>query len=441
MAGVDRISALPEETKMFILSLLPITDAVRTSVLSPSWRHLWTLLPGFAADVIFVGAPDRHNTILRWTEIVGRNLSSLRGPIHHFSLRYYYRPSLPCRLQDFLDVISQKDALQTISLYCVGHRLQVQLPFFRLLRDLDLSWLDIILPSDFTGFEQLTSLKLRRVGISQQDIQLLIDGSKKLTSIDCLLCSDRINDDTEQPLSVTFNCPLLKYLCFNFCKNSAEARIISAPSLEKACVTASSLVIAPPLEKLVWVGVATLRFLAGAAQVSHLSLDLDVLKSLSRVDVPPTPQIHFHQLRCLELIGVMFYMDRRMYKVFCSLLRSMPFLERLELECDEPMGYEERLNELDPITPNEYKKKEAGYLCLDQTLRRVAISIESLGDIENLMWMIHFILLNANVLELMKIKYSNDNSKVKSSLLEKFCEVEKASSVSQVVFVDITNEI
>jgi hypothetical protein len=37
----DRISGLPHELRRQILSFLPARDAVRASVLSPRWRHLW----------------------------------------------------------------------------------------------------------------------------------------------------------------------------------------------------------------------------------------------------------------------------------------------------------------------------------------------------------------------------------------------------------------
>ncbi|CAL4994732.1 unnamed protein product [Urochloa decumbens] len=39
--GEDRISALPEDTLLHIVSFLPSDDAVRTSVLARRWLHLW----------------------------------------------------------------------------------------------------------------------------------------------------------------------------------------------------------------------------------------------------------------------------------------------------------------------------------------------------------------------------------------------------------------
>ncbi|XP_021732748.1 uncharacterized protein LOC110699561 isoform X1 [Chenopodium quinoa] len=43
--NLDRISDLPEPIRRHILSFLPADDAVRSSILSSSWRGLWTELP------------------------------------------------------------------------------------------------------------------------------------------------------------------------------------------------------------------------------------------------------------------------------------------------------------------------------------------------------------------------------------------------------------
>ncbi|XP_074290084.1 putative F-box/FBD/LRR-repeat protein At2g05300 [Silene latifolia] len=43
--GVDRLSSLPDPIRAHILSFLPTKDAVRTGILSNTWRALWTQLP------------------------------------------------------------------------------------------------------------------------------------------------------------------------------------------------------------------------------------------------------------------------------------------------------------------------------------------------------------------------------------------------------------
>ncbi|ESQ45701.1 hypothetical protein EUTSA_v10011153mg, partial [Eutrema salsugineum] len=43
--GEDRISALPDDLLVRILSLVPIKDAVPTMILSKRWRSIWTMVP------------------------------------------------------------------------------------------------------------------------------------------------------------------------------------------------------------------------------------------------------------------------------------------------------------------------------------------------------------------------------------------------------------
>ncbi|KAI3454363.1 hypothetical protein Pfo_011026 [Paulownia fortunei] len=44
-SSIDRISMLPDELLVFILSFLPLKEATATSILSCRWRYLWTFMP------------------------------------------------------------------------------------------------------------------------------------------------------------------------------------------------------------------------------------------------------------------------------------------------------------------------------------------------------------------------------------------------------------
>ncbi|KAI4986740.1 hypothetical protein ZWY2020_019370 [Hordeum vulgare] len=48
--GVDRLSSLPSELLHRVMSFLPMPEAVRTSLLSPSWRYLWASTPYIRID-------------------------------------------------------------------------------------------------------------------------------------------------------------------------------------------------------------------------------------------------------------------------------------------------------------------------------------------------------------------------------------------------------
>ncbi|KAK4367851.1 hypothetical protein RND71_011643 [Anisodus tanguticus] len=48
--GIDRISELPDSLIVKILSLVPLTDACRTPILSKRWQYLWTLIDNLIFD-------------------------------------------------------------------------------------------------------------------------------------------------------------------------------------------------------------------------------------------------------------------------------------------------------------------------------------------------------------------------------------------------------
>ncbi|KAI3763940.1 hypothetical protein L2E82_13938 [Cichorium intybus] len=56
--SLDRISALPQDTIENILSLMPIRDALRTSILSKKWRYCWTRMPKLVFNDALVGVPS-----------------------------------------------------------------------------------------------------------------------------------------------------------------------------------------------------------------------------------------------------------------------------------------------------------------------------------------------------------------------------------------------
>ncbi|KAJ3704353.1 hypothetical protein LUZ61_008058 [Rhynchospora tenuis] len=429
MDGDDRISALPEEIKVSILSRLSIIDAVRTSVLSTSWRHLWTLLPGFRTDLDFsrdlnLFDYDPEVARSRWRAIVERLLSSLRGPIRHVRLQppLYDESAIPT----LLPFIYQKGAaLEKLCLHTNMHCFQI--PYFRLLKHLHLHWVRICLPADFQGFHHLTHLKLKHVKISRRDIHLLVNQSKKLTSF----CSHyKLYPPDERSLSVTFNCPLLKSVYFIFHEFCKETRISSASCLESASIDAQLDAPAGSLaEHLALLAAPTMKFLSDVAHVSHLSLASVVLKCLSRVDVPHHFHLHFHQLRCLVLDDYMSYIDKRMFEMFCSLLKRMPCLELLKIEC---YNSEEDEELVDRTPMNEYMNKQDGFHCFDQTLRKVAVFTCKLTSINIMMWIMYFVLLNAKMLDYIEITFKVGDPQLTSSIIEELCEVEKASSNAKV---------
>jgi hypothetical protein len=57
--GEDAISALHDDILLYIIALLPFTDAARTAVLASRWRHLWRSTP-LVLDDAHIPEPARH---------------------------------------------------------------------------------------------------------------------------------------------------------------------------------------------------------------------------------------------------------------------------------------------------------------------------------------------------------------------------------------------
>ncbi|KAJ3708808.1 hypothetical protein LUZ61_012513 [Rhynchospora tenuis] len=431
MAGADRISLLPLEIKISLLSRLRVKDAVRTSALAHSWRHLWTLLPclqlhcGLDRLGLVIPRDDRFDSL--WMERVHEFVSPLRGPVLDFQL-FYCCPdsdgqSIPL-LQRLLDLLLRKGGVEKLLLYNFSnaYRVVISLSGFHALKELELSDCHLVLPTGFPGFNRLTKLLLVDTQISSEDINLLIHTSTNLTSLVNLTLIA-----SKDPLSVNFSFPLLR--CLQFCITDSVERvsISSAPCLEKACISFDSSLINSMSEKLARI---TLGLVTSVAMVSSLTLGFDALKNFSLVALPFN--FTFSRLRFLSFYLNMDTVDKRMYDASIWLLKSMPFLEELEIELwgdnsSQTNGVVILMREL-------LAKKHDGFACLDRTLRSVTIDMYKL-EVTASITMAHIFLLNAKVLKELKIVFAT-GAKVMPSMIEELQKLDLISSDAKVVIFD-----
>ncbi|KAG7588988.1 F-box domain [Arabidopsis suecica] len=61
--GVDNISSLPDEILYVIFSFIPTKFAIRTSVLSKRWRHVWSETPFLSIDCRTADANSINKTL------------------------------------------------------------------------------------------------------------------------------------------------------------------------------------------------------------------------------------------------------------------------------------------------------------------------------------------------------------------------------------------
>ncbi|KAK8538459.1 hypothetical protein V6N13_134138 [Hibiscus sabdariffa] len=84
----DRISKLPDSILSRVLSLLPIKDAVSTSILSTRWRHLYAYLPSLDVDFHLLRRSPPH-TVVSFTNFMDKLLFlHTEGRIEQFQLHH-----------------------------------------------------------------------------------------------------------------------------------------------------------------------------------------------------------------------------------------------------------------------------------------------------------------------------------------------------------------
>ncbi|KAJ3708810.1 hypothetical protein LUZ61_012515 [Rhynchospora tenuis] len=406
MAGTDRISLLPLEIKISLLSRLDFKDAVRTSALAHSWRHLWTLLPRLhlssCTDLLGLGVPTTDlifDSI--WLERVFHLVSSLRGPILDFQLAFYYSPDYESLttflLQCLLNLLLQKGGVETLHLQNFNHRrlAVTRLPCFHALKDLYLCDCHLILPTGFCGFNRLD----------------------KLNMLDTLISSE---DNLSLPVNPSF--PLLRHLVFTF-TDFERVSLFSAPCLEEACIYHCDLYNYTS-EKLSQV---TLGLVTNVSMVSSLTLGFNALEYFSLVALPFN--FTFPRLRFLCFDLNVDTVDKRMYDASVWLLRSMPFLEELEIQLTGDDS--SQTNGVAILMRELLEKKHDGFACLDRTMRSVTIIMCKL-EVAAIIPMAQFFLLNAKVLKELEVAYETGDE-VMPNMLEELQKVEIISSDAKVV--------
>ncbi|KAJ0428602.1 putative leucine-rich repeat domain superfamily, F-box-like domain superfamily [Helianthus annuus] len=202
---LDRITTLPQTIIETIISLLPFEEAARTSILSKEWRYKWTTIPKVEFEDLYhptVKLPgeeidqNRHSRI----EIARRNMAMpfklfyaiqqvlllRQGPILEFTLSIYAHRSC-FEIDQIILHLSRNHTVKKLKfhfkdfnscMYCLP------VSFFSLhhLTDLDLEFCGIYHKPIFNGFSSLTSLSLRRIGISQKSLLHLLSKCPSLKS-------------------------------------------------------------------------------------------------------------------------------------------------------------------------------------------------------------------------------------------------------------------
>ncbi|CAI0459213.1 unnamed protein product [Linum tenue] len=172
---MDILSNLPPDVTDHILTLLPIKEAAKTSLLSQKWRHRWRTIPHLVLDRDFAAVIPHNNEgsssstssssleyINKVTMEINRALALHKGPITKFVLAVPgLRPSP--EIDQILLRLSEKSSscVQEFSLRFGDDQVN---PFKFLDRNLAHEAVRTSLP--VAGFGKLTSLELKQVVLS-----------------------------------------------------------------------------------------------------------------------------------------------------------------------------------------------------------------------------------------------------------------------------------
>ncbi|KAJ3681914.1 hypothetical protein LUZ60_014487 [Juncus effusus] len=227
----DRLSDLPDPIIHSILSRLFIDEAVRTSVLSSRWRHLWRTNPSLRFSFTPRPDPDSPPRFTDFVEIISRCLR-LCAPLEKLRSVAFPLPddsSKATTLARWIRFASDR-SVERLSLYegvLGGGRLPVPLSLFA-------CW-------------SLVSLKMQSCAFHAP-----IPASSRFNRLETLVL-DCVDIPTEAFASLLHSSPFLENLSLSSCRKLTRIAI-SCPSIKTIAIAASE-----DLEKFVIINAPKLR--------------------------------------------------------------------------------------------------------------------------------------------------------------------------------------
>ncbi|OMO56668.1 hypothetical protein CCACVL1_26377 [Corchorus capsularis] len=347
----DRISELPHEVLVYILSLMPMKEAARTCILSHRWRKVWTFVPVLNFDgskTLYDYEKTGHDRnegkkildlekhrYINWVKSV---LKSYQGPaIEEFKVRFDLDLQFRCEIDYWIRFALDKNVKRLeldLSNYLDGCQLKCyQFPLLsngytmKRLRSPTLG-----LPS----CSSLTALTLKEVNVSGDALQYFVSSCKFLERLSITGSGSLISLNLGSPI-------FLKYLEIIFCHNIRSVEL-------SACNLVSFRYFGPrisfPFENFpnlveLYLGGSYCRYLI--YNIHHFSAFLTQLNKIELNLSQIEEDMDFHDwpvlghLRQLELKVSGDYDDNLL--VLSPLIHASPNLYRLVLKVDwiEPL--------------------------------------------------------------------------------------------------------
>ncbi|KAJ9564722.1 LOW QUALITY PROTEIN: hypothetical protein OSB04_000688 [Centaurea solstitialis] len=371
VAGMDRMSNLPQHLIGLILERLPIQDAVRTSILSKTWRYIWTTMTLLVFDKKFSQYTEISKTFgcdgsIR---IINHVLILHNGPISKFSLHipliYGYSTSFHEVDQTML-LISRKSVQElalTNSNRC--YELPSCVSSCSELRKLELEKCIFKPLLKFEVFSNLEDLRLNMIDFGQYSCGSLVTLPKlrKLVLEEC-----------KNVYNFNIKASQLIGLVVLPCHDAMLSRLLDSPHLILVSLCMLRDFVRVERINLTWL-------LSNLSKINNLSMDGNDTKfnviynlgSFSNEALFPFPFLDelpkwlprpVDSLRLLRLRSCQLSDLDQLDGALC-LLRNSPNLETLYMSLRKPLHYDVE----EKIASDHLESPD----CLDQTLNRLRI--------------------------------------------------------------------
>ncbi|KAJ4809246.1 F-box/RNI-like superfamily protein [Rhynchospora pubera] len=235
----DLISMLPDNILSTILLLLPIKEAIRTSVLSSRWHDIWKLNPLNIDDSTrkFDNQQNFHEIRLKTLQAINRIASVHPGSIHSFRISQLREPAFHCEVDNLMETLSSKGVRELSLSFGYQGKLRYGLPSSLLqcqtLCKVSLS--DCFFPPSpvvNSSFPNLRELTLEYVFLWDHLLNCLLESCAQLEVLQLIDCSGlqyvRLNCAKLQKLTIHERSPS----CGGSGSHVKEMIIESAPELQ-----------------------------------------------------------------------------------------------------------------------------------------------------------------------------------------------------------------
>ncbi|CAH9103660.1 unnamed protein product [Cuscuta europaea] len=316
----DIISNLPECLRMAILTCLPLLEAVRTSVLSSNWKYTWTKLSHIKLDDTLW--PERSvsedSAFLTCVRGIFHIVLNHEGPINQVTIALSKLKDCP-EIDNLLLILSKSD-VEVLTLDIQADRCLLPSSFFRCknLKHVALYSYQVHLPPNFTGFNQLITLKMNLVSIGSEQLASLVSSCPLLEHLRLKTSSTYTYESLE------IHAPKLKH--FKFLSRIKDICFKNSPVLKEVWVVDCMMIGQHSISGYSKV----VEFFGSLPALQLICVDYSFTKCIASGGVPARPSLTAVHLDAVRLSG--FCLEKTVGMAFVLfLLRIAPNLQDITI--------------------------------------------------------------------------------------------------------------